>query len=329
MSTTCKVSELFDIQYGNSLELVYLDKQEDGINFVSRTAKRNGVSAKVARLPFLPPFPAGLITVAAGGSVLETFLQISPFYTGFHVMVLTPLVKMSNAVKLYYCQCIRQNQYKYSYGRQANSTLAELQIPAMEAVPDYVHAMSLKSFGRQLLSQVDFPKNEITYVQNNRKVPLDKLFVIENGIASSHVMRSMRKESENWVPFIRPSYRQETSFAFYVNKRTVPQEKVFPAGTLYVSTNGQGSHTYSYVSAFEFVPNSDVAVLIPRRKMCLQEKLFYSQCITNNRYKFSYGRKPKGERLKTVLLPEYPPDYVLEYKIENVMKNFDQILEII
>ena len=61
--------------------------------------------------------------------------------------------------------------------------------------------------------------------------------------------------------------------------------------------------------------------------MSLQEKLFYSYCITNNRYKFSYGRKPKGDRLKAILLPEYPPDYVLEYNIDKVMHSFDQILE--
>ena len=83
----------------------------------------------------------------------------------------------------------------------------------------------------------------------------------------------------------------------------VPQEKVFPKETLYVSTNGQGSHTYSYVSTTEFVPNSDVSVLIPKRSMTLREKLFYAMCITKNRYKFSYGRKPKGEKLENIMLP--------------------------
>ena len=38
--------------------------------------------------------------------------------------------------------------------------------------------------------------------------------------------------------------------------------------------------------------------------MTLKEKLFYSMCITHNRFKFSYGRKPKGFRLENVLLPD-------------------------
>ncbi|NCB73596.1 MAG: methyltransferase [Clostridia bacterium] len=326
---TCKVSDLFDVQYGNSLELVYLNKKDNGTNFISRTAKRNGLSAKVEEIPFVPPFSAGLITVAVGGSVLETFLQTSPFYTGFHVMVLTPLVEMNNAVKLYYCQCIRENQYKYSYGRQANSSLPDLQIPKIEFVPDYIKTFSLKEYGKSLLNQVDFPNNEVNYEQSSKSVPLEQLFYVENGIASSQLIRNKIKESDNWIPYIRPSYRQETSIDAYVNRKLVPDEKRFLTGTLYVSTDGQGSHTFSYVSTFEFVPNSNVSVLIPKREMSLQEKLFYAQCITNNRYKFSYGRKPKGARLKAVLLPEYPPDFVLEYNIDKVMQGFNSVLEMV
>ena len=323
---TCKVSDLFDVQYGNSLELIYLEKDINGVNFVSRTAKNNGVSGKVKELIVEKPFPAGLLTVAVGGSVLETFLQQSPFYTGFHVMVLSPKTEMSTAMKLYYCHCIRANRYKYSYGRQANSTLESLPIPNLESVPEYVYSMSIKDYGETLIKQTDFPEDDSDYPKSTKAVPLDKLFIVENGIASSQVVRSETKESENWVPYIRPSYRQETSIDAFVNKKLIPDEKLFPAETLYVSTDGQGSHTYSYVSTFEFVPNSNVSVLTPRRKMSLQEKLYYAQCITNNRYKFSYGRKPKGDRLKSVLIPEYPPQYVTSYTSDKVVDSFSGVL---
>lgn len=189
--------------------------------------------------------------------------------------------------------------------------------------------MSIKDYGEALIKQTEFPEDSSNYPLNTKSVPLDKLFIVENGIASSQVIRSNIKESENWVPYIRPSYRQETSIDAYVNKKLVPDEKVFSAGSLYVSTNGQGSHTFSYVSTSEFVPNSDVSVLIPKRKMSLQEKLFYAQCITNNRYKFSYGRKPKGLRLKAVLLPEYPPKYVTEYNIDKVVNGFSEVLNMV
>ncbi len=307
--------------------MIYLQKKDDGINFISRTSKRNGVSAKVKPIPFIFPFSAGLLTVAVSGNVLETFLQPQPFYTGFHVMVLSPKVEMNTAIKLYYCQCIRQNRYKYNYGRQANSTLSELEIPTLESIPDYIKDFSIKEYCKKLLCKSNLQCVEANYNQTNQNVPLDKLFVIENGVASSQIIRSKTKENNNWIPYIRPSYRQETSIDAFVNKRAVSPEKIFPAQTLYVSTDGQGSHTYSYVSTFEFVPNSNVSVLIPRRSMSLQEKLFYAQCITQNRYKFSYGRKPKGEKLKKILLPEFPPDYILQYNIEKLFEVFEPILD--
>jgi len=43
-----KVIDLFDVRYGVNLELNALKQTPYGINFVSRTAKNNGVSAKVA-----------------------------------------------------------------------------------------------------------------------------------------------------------------------------------------------------------------------------------------------------------------------------------------
>lgn len=137
----------------------------------------------------------------------------------------------------------------------------------------------------------------------SESVPLSELFEMKNGTASSGIRRMGYRKNRNWIPYVRPSYRQSTSIDAYVNKNMFAQGDIYPAGTLYVSTNGQGSHTYSYVSVEEFVPNSDVAVLLPREPMTLREKLFYAMCISHNRFKFSYGRKPKGEKLESILVP--------------------------
>lgn len=126
------LSDVFDVDYGHSLELNRLHKSGNGINFVSRTAKNNGISAKVEALPEVVASEAGMITVALGGSVLETFVQPEKFYTGFHISILKSKVEMNYAQKLFYCVCIRANQYRYSFGRQANRTLKNLMIPAAD-----------------------------------------------------------------------------------------------------------------------------------------------------------------------------------------------------
>jgi len=134
-----RIWDLFDVQYGPSLELVRLkpDPGPTGINFVSRTSKNNGVSGRVAVIEGIEPDPAGTLSVALGGnSVLETFVQPEPWYSGRDVMVLTPKLAMSDATKLWWASCIRANRYRFSYGRQANRTLADLLIP--KQVPNWV-----------------------------------------------------------------------------------------------------------------------------------------------------------------------------------------------
>ena len=75
------------------------------------------------------PLPAGCLTVALGGTVLETFVQDEPFYTAYHVAVLTPKYAMSLADKLHFAGAIRLHKFRYNYARQANRTVRDLVLP--------------------------------------------------------------------------------------------------------------------------------------------------------------------------------------------------------
>ena len=98
--------------------------QTDGVNFVSRVEGNNGVSTYIKRIEEIFPQDANVITCAGGGSVLSTFLQTTPFYSGRDLYLLIPRdSKMSNLAKLFICTVIQFNKYKYNYGRQANKTL--------------------------------------------------------------------------------------------------------------------------------------------------------------------------------------------------------------
>ena len=308
---TCRVDELFEVRYGVNLELNALEQRADGINFVARTAKNNGVSARVEPLPWVEPIAADTISVACGGSVMESFLQPEPYYSGRDLFYLTPRMAMTDAEKLYYCCCLRMNKFKYSYGRQANETLASLRVPVPDAIPAGIRTFSPNSYADEMRSAINsealLERSHHT-APAGRLLPLGELFDVVNGIASTDVDRLPVRKNANWVPYLRPSYRQATSIDAYVNRQAVPQGKLFPKGTLYVSTDGQGSHTYAYVSASDVVPNSNICVLLPRRPMCLREKLAYALLITANRYRFSYGRKPKGDKLKAVMLPDAIPE---------------------
>lgn len=138
---------------------------------------------------------------------------------------------------------------------------------------------------------------------------LEDLFDVRNGVVSSGLSISPTP-SANDVPYLRPASTQQRTISGWVPESEVGSKNIYPEDTLFVSTNGEGSHSYSYVSRFKFACNSDVSVLLPKREMTLNEKIYYARCITMNRYKFSYGRKPKGYRLKQIELPDTIPGWV-------------------
>ena len=132
------------------------------------------------------------------------------------------------------------------------------------------------------------------------------LFTIKNGIQVATLKMSVEPSETNNVPVLRPSNSFRKLIAGFTSKSRIPPAKIFSADSLVVSTNGEGSHSYSYVIPYLFTANSDVSVLVPRSNLSLKEKLYYATAITTTRWRFSYGRKPKGKRLETLELPALP-----------------------
>ncbi len=97
MNTTdslVKVEYIFTVKYGVNLQLVHLEQcnrnSPDAIYFVSRTEKNNGVSAVLRRLEDTKPNPAHTISVETSGSVMSSFYQRLPYYSGRDLYFLLP-----------------------------------------------------------------------------------------------------------------------------------------------------------------------------------------------------------------------------------------------
>ena len=145
-----RINELFDLEYGHSLELNRLahSTASDAVNFVSRAARNNGVTARVRPIPRLEPAPAGTITVALNGQggAGVAFLQPYPYYCGFHVMVLTPRLAMSEPERLWWALCITANRFRFGFGRQANRSLKDLVLPDPKDIPSWVKSADVSMF---------------------------------------------------------------------------------------------------------------------------------------------------------------------------------------
>ena len=139
---TFELRDIFDIHYGVNLEYLNCVEVEPpvGVNFVSRTAANSGVSGRVLEIDGIDPEKAGTITIAGGGSVLSTFLQKEPYYSGRDLYVCETKDELNDAQKLFLCTLIRREVYRYSYGRQANKTLPFLRIKlpvTQDGAPDW------------------------------------------------------------------------------------------------------------------------------------------------------------------------------------------------
>lgn len=284
-----RVSDIFDVQYGHSLELNRLKRNPpgEGVAFVSRQMGNNGISAWVGSLPDLAPAPAGELSCALGGNgVLTTHLQEQPYYTGRDVARLAPRVEMTRVQLLFYSMCIKANRYRYSYGRQANRSLKDLEVPGLDALPAYVHASDVERFaGRDapLIAAVTPPLDTAPW----RPFKLKDLFTIRKG---------KRLTKADMVP-------GTTAFISALDwnnglRQRIGSEPRHPAGVLTVNYNGNGV-AEAYYQPEPFWASDDVNVLYPRLEgMDSLVILFVCTVIRLEKYRFNYGRKWNLERMK-------------------------------
>lgn len=280
-----KISDLFILHQGNGFELCNMNLSETSdINFVSRTAQNNGVVARVDKEETKCPFPAGYITVALGGSVLSSFVQIKPFYTAFHVMVLEPKREMTFNEKIYYCMCIQNNAYRYSYGRQANRTLKDIVLP--DTIPEWVKETKIKP-----VSTLNNKKETVLNVRTWNEYKLDDLFEFVKG---------KRLTKEEIIP-------GNVNFLGAISDNNGVREKIeteywWEANCITVNYNGSVGEAF-YQNKI-FWASDDVNVLYAKKtwEMNKYNALFIITVIKANKYRFCYGRKWTLDKMKETII---------------------------
>lgn len=259
------------------------------INFVSRTSQNNGVVAQVDFVDDTIPFPEGLITVAlSGNGVCSSFVQLKPFYTAFHVMVLNPKSELSFIEKLFYCMCIKANSYKYSWGRQANKTLNEIELP--DIIPEWVYDIKINP----ITTSKAHTKIQTLEVDKWGEYPLGDLFSFYKG--KRLTKEAMAKGTVNFIGAISENNGV---------RQIIDAEPMFLPNCITVNYNGSVGEAF-----YQFEPfwaSDDVNVLYADGwELNKYTAMFIITTIKANRYKFSYGRKWTLAKMKEsiIKLPE-------------------------
>ena len=289
------LEEIFDIQYGNSLNLNQLEQVEKGVNFVSRTAKNNGVSAVVKKLKNEVSMPIGSITVSLGGSVLEAFVQDKPYYTGYHIYCLTLKegIELTSQQKLYYCMAIRTNKYRYSYGRQANRTLKNLLVPSVDEIPEWLDGYDVSRFDKSI-EPVLKREYKFDFLYQNL-VSLDRLFDVVYGV---NLELNKLVQDENGINFVSRTAKNNG-----VSAKVKPLSSIEPIKGDVLSVAGGGSVLETFLQTEPFYSGRDLYYLKPKFNFSKAILLFYCVFIRANMYRYNYGRQA-NRTLKLLILPK-------------------------
>jgi len=277
-----KVKDIFALHQGNSLELMHLETSEtSNINFVSRSAQNNGIVARVDLVDNIKPFPAGYVTVALGGSVLSSFVQLKPFYTAFHIMALEPKKEMTLQEKLFYCMCIKANAYRYGYGRQANKSLRDIELP--DRIPKWVYNTSVKPISTKIKQKrlalcnidkwkeyrigdlFDYCKGK-TLTLEDKDIYIGKIPCVNGTISDNGIFAYLSKDIEK-IGFVLQKAPCITVCRVGISGYSCVQRSDF-----YIADNA-----YSLTLKFDKYANVFVY-------------LFLSTILNRETYKYSYGR---------------------------------------
>lgn len=302
-----KIENLFEVHYGVNLELNKLKKtnSKDGINFVSRTSKNNGVSAIVEKLEKLEPVPAGMLTVAGGGSVLETFLQPKPFYSGRDLYYLKPLLEMTDQEKLFYCMCIKANKYKYNYGRQANRTLRDILVPDITEIPNNFKEVNLNKFHNTKASVLLNATPNLN-PHNWKEFRYDEIFDIQKGYYNKKPPVTNDKTA---IPFIGATDKNNGITAYIsidniqryskigtINPDEPIENKIFKRNCITVSNNGSVGEAFYQEKDFTCTHDVNPLYLL-NYELNKYIAMFLCVLIKQEKYRWNYGRKWRPVRM--------------------------------
>jgi hypothetical protein len=308
-----KVSDLFRIAYGSNLEFNKTTPDDEGIPFVARGAVNNGVVGYVKPMEGAIANPANTISVSAGGSVLECFLQEKEYYSGRDLFYLEPLQLFTKSQMIFYCIVLRSNKYKYSYGRQANRTLGDIAIPAIEEIPQWVNDLrfpsppSEKPYHHKLVSFKD-REWELFNVRD--------LFPVINKCKCSSADRLVSGDDINHIG------AKKSNNGVVQRVRLVP-ELVSKGNAIVFIGNGAGSVGYTLYQKEDFIGSADLACGYNDH---LNEYigLFLVTVLDLERYRFSFGRKYgkkqiQNMRIKLPANSKNDPDWAfMEYYIKSL-----------
>ena len=322
------INTIFDISYGNKLDMCQMTQSEDGIPFVTRTATNNGVGGVVESIDGVLPYPAGSLSIALGGSIGSTFLQTKDFYTSQNVAVLQPKYSLSHEVLLFLAALIEKEcSLRFiAFGRELNKHIKRdftIKLPlTKEGIPDWQYIENLVK--NIIIPQLP-KKAQKVWLKIYDKNPL--------------ISRTIKLETANWKRFavkdlFRLSSTNGTTTDELIEGKEIPyiaakhknngcdmmcsrdgnEQFVSKGNCIVFICLGAGSAGYALYQGGDFIGMSGKTICGYNDNLNQFSGIFLASVLSKERPKYSFGRSWTGDRLKntTIKLPVTPegtPDW--------------------
>lgn len=304
-----KITDIFDVWYGVNLEVVNCEVVEKDIPFVSRQSVNNGVVCHVKRMEDVEPNPAHTLSIAVSGSVLSTFYHDYEYYSGRDVYIARPKIEMTAKEMLYYAFIIEQNKFRYNYGRGANRTFRDIEIPDYDTLPKYLKSFSTTiPFEEKPIVSSEFKLQTSTW----RWFRYDEIFEIRKGFYN----KKPENHSGDEIPFIGAVDNNNGVSEYYAiqdieeasktgDENNVPlRDKIFEGNCITVSNNGSVGYAFYQKRPFTCTHDVNPLYILPKWNQTMNPyiAMFLCSLIEKERYRWTYGRKWRPKRMPSSLI---------------------------
>ena len=141
----------------------------------------------------------------------------------------------------------------------------------------------------------------------NNLVKLSDIFEIKYGVNLELInLEECSPNEPNSIPFVSRT-EKNNGISAYVYK----QIDIIPNPCHTLSLAAGGSVLSTFYQSTEYYSGRDLYILIPKKNISVIEMLYYSRCISANKYKYNYGRQA-NKTIKDLLIPDCIPNKLKE-----------------
>lgn len=279
-----KLKNLFTIEYGQRdyTSKAFLEDRQGLTPLISSGASNNGF---FGRFDITPKYKR-VISVARTGSVGWSFYHSYDCCIDDNCIVLLPKDKLSDEKMLYLTLLINKDRYKYMYGRQVTpKRLGNIDLPDF---PGFVTTHKLPDVSK-LRNAV---KGKRLSIKNKdwKWFRLDSLFSFERGKCGS---AEKLLEKGNDISYI--GAKKDDNGLMYTVVRD--EDYVTKGNCVVFIGDGQGSVGYSTYQEKDFIGSTTLS-MGRNEHLNKYNALFIITLLDKERFKYSFGRKWNGEKLK-------------------------------